>query len=435
MGIDVVVDAEADRRARELAVALGASVLRTPAEVEDLLERWGAASRARDVRGVAIEARLLRAALAPEEATRHMGSLLDQLHEAHAQAARVATARVLAPGTDAALVRAAAAEVRRTTEVLRAARTQLGVPLAGDVTAESSHAAARAVLAGAKASAPNAAMRLGYVATGNGIALMLVGLGAPSMLVVSVLCLVVIAGVQQLVVARRTVRAARPREARRHRARRDTSAELGAERRDLDEMEQGDFDEMERGDLDEWHQRAEAVLAAESACANAFNQWHHVAGADVDVEDVDELLAATEAVPWREQLAMGLTWPEHEWASALARLELDPCPASAPDRALAQLARRLTDPQARGRAARRLEEVLEGRALDDLLEDLVVCAAVPLLNGKPVVLADPFRDLEPSRRNALLRRLGECDNDGRVTLVTSDAEAEAWLAGPGRARG
>ena len=192
---------------------------------------------------------------------------------------------------------------------------------------------------------------------------------------------------------------------------------------------------MELSELDAWRRRAAAVLAAESACADALGNWHDVAGADVEADDVEELLAATEAVPWREQMAVGLTWPEREWASALARLELDPCPAGAPDRALAQLTRRLTSPAARGRAARRLDELLEGRELDDLLEDLAACARVPLLSGRPVVLADPLRGLEAPGRTALLRRLGECDDDGRITLVTSDAEAEAWLTGPGRARG
>ena len=187
-------------------------------------------------------------------------------------------------------------------------------------------------------------------------------------------------------------------------------------------------------DLDDWHRRAAAVVAAKEEMAAALVRWHALVGANVEPDQLDELIAAAAARAWPAPSATAVTWPEHEWAAALARLELDPCPAGAPDRALAQLAHRLAEPGAPERAERRLHDLLEGRELRDLLADVEACAGVPLLSGNPVVLADPLRGLDPARRNELLRRLGECD-DGAITLVTADAEAEAWLAGPGRARG
>ena len=402
-GIDIVTDADVDRRARELAAELGARVLRSPSEVEGLLERRAAASRARDARGTATEARLLAAALEPEGAHEHVTSLLAELRAAQERAARVAAAPVLAERTDPELVRAAAAAVMRATATAREAQTDLGAAPADDddAAAERSIAAARAVLAGAKAVTPNAAMRLGYVAAGNGIALLLVGLGAPSILVVSVLCLVVIAGVHQLIVARRTA----------------TAEELG----------------MRVTDVDDWHRRAAQLLAADEARADALRHWHDVAGADVGPDQVDELLAATAAAgsgaaPAPAPESGAVTWPEQEWAAALARLELDPCPAAAPDRALAQLGRRLTEPGERERAGRRLDELLEGRGLADLLDEVVACADAPVPSATPVVLADPLRDLEPGRRDDLLRRLAECDDCGPVTLVTTDAAA-TWPSG------
>jgi hypothetical protein len=275
------------------------------------------------------------------------------------------------------------------------------------------------VLEGAKARTPNAGMRLGYVATGNGIALLLVGLEAPAPLVVAVLALVVIAGVQQLFVARRTVNAARrPLDAALHRTRRETAEDLG----------------MALSDLDDWHRRAAAVVTAKEDAAAALDRWHTLLGDDVEPAEVEELIAATAARARRAQSSTNVTWPEHEWAAALARLDLDPCPAAAPDRALAQLERRFAERVAKDRAERRLRDLVEGRELRDLLADVAACEDVPVLSGIPVVLADPLRGLDPARRNELLRRLCDCD-DVAITLVTADAEAEAWLTGPGRARG
>ena len=420
MGIDVVVADDADRRARELAAEVGASLVRTPAEVEELLDRWAAAAQARDARGAATEARLLAAALAPEDAYRCVTSLLDQLTAARADADRAADTAVLPASVDPDEARVAEADVRRASDALHHTQSRLGArPDEDDDSAARSVAAARAVLEGAKAQTPNAGMRLGYVAAGNGIALLLVGLEAPAMLVVAVLGLVVIAGLQQLVVARRTVKAAgRPLEAALHRRRRETAEDLG----------------MALTDLDDWHRRAAAVVAAKEEVAAALVRWHALVGANVEPDQLDELIAATATPAWRAQSATTVTWPEHEWAAALARLELDPCPAGAPDRALAQLERHLAEPGSRDRAERRLQSLLEGRELGDLLADVAAYEGVPVLSGNPVVLADPLRGLEPARRNELLRRLGECD-DVAITLVTADAEAEAWLTGPGRARG
>jgi hypothetical protein len=394
MGIEVVVAADADRRAGELAAELGARILRTPGEVEEMLDQAEAAARAREVRGAETEARLLAAALEPGGAERNVASLLARLREARAEAARADAPPVLAAGVDPATVRAAAKKVRHAAEALREARADLGEPQIEDDSAERSIAAARAVLAGARDATPNATMRLGYVAAGNGIALLLVGLNAPTTLVVAVLGLVVIAGVQQLIVTRRMVAVA----------------------------------EGLPPDLDEWRRRADLVVAAGARHDEALRQWHEVAGPDADPDHVDALLATAVAPTARP--AHGVTWPEREWAAALTRLELDPCPATAPDRALAQLARRLAHPDERERAGRRLEDLLEGRDLDDLHRAVAACAGAPAPADDPVVLADPLRHLGPSRRITLLRRLGGCDDDRPVTLVTSDVGAEAWLGRP-----
>jgi hypothetical protein len=417
MGIDVVVAGDADRRARELAGELGAGLLSTPAEVVDLVDRWATAARARDIRSAATEARLLAAALDPGDAHQWVRSLLDQLGAA--QADRGASTPEFATAVDPDTARAAANDARDATNALHRAQARLGVrPDADDDSAARSVAAARAVLEGAKVRTPSAGMRLGYVATGNGIALLLVGLEAPALIVVAVLALVVIAGLHQLFIARRTVsEARRPLEAAMHRSRRETAEDLG----------------MALSDLDDWHRRAAAVVAAQDAATAARGRWHALAGDDVEPEQVDDLIAAAMRAR-RGEPSRRVTWPEQEWAAALARLHLDPCPARAPDRALAQLERRLTEPGARDGAARRLADLLEGRELRDLLADVSACARVPMPSSVPVVLADPLRGLDLGRRNELLRRICECE-DLAITLVTADAEAEAWLTGPGRARG